>query len=293
MAFGGNPEYNLDRISAEVEKEKTIKRAYNKATEISNRDVINLDEFDDIYKDVEKDQEHVNKLKDQWSEKQKDMEEWMLESQKLGKVFEVLFYEQAELSNWLGENAYTYLTSDYDDIINKVDIVAEFIREDDAASFLGLAVDVTIGHNTEVENKLKKIKKEIKNGELTKIKYFESENVGIRGELSNIPRVVIGVEKDTLLEMSKLWVDNKNETLGEHSIRFQVLEEILFQLEAFQEYAKQEGQDKLADTYEKSFNFLEAIYNKQKDQFKDSDKRDSALTSITESTKEVFGLSDS
>ena len=96
---------------------------------------------------------------------------------------------------------------------------------------MALAIDETFSHD--VDEKFKRIKEEIKRGELTQIKYFISERLNIRGELSKIPRVVIGIDAKQQKEIGELWLEKNNKDLAKHSTQFIILEEILLAIRSF------------------------------------------------------------
>ena len=126
---------------------------------------------------------------------------------------------------------------------------------------------MTFGTNTEKE-KISKIKKNIDNGTLGKIDYFKSSHSQFRGELSRIPQVIIGVEKDTVITLANLWMDKHEHpslvaTLDEHPIKRLILLEILLQLYTFRTYAAETNKPDLVPIFEKDIQLLEEILRGQ------------------------------
>ncbi len=163
-----------------------------------------------------------------------------------------------ELNNWFGQNAETIKTSDFDDYINGVDMVVEFNERLKSFYRLGLAVDVTYSPG-KVREKFERIKKEIEAGSLATIKYFPSEKEDFRGEKRNVPRVVVGIEWDTIAELAGLWERKEYKKLADHPAQRSILEEARLQLKKFSEYAKKIGEDDLATIFERDLAIIESI----------------------------------
>lgn len=129
-----------------------------------------------------------------------------------------------------------YKTSEFDDIANGIDVVLE-IQDGDNFGQLGLGVDITFSQN--VEKKFKRIKDEIDNydgnkNRLARVKYFDSQNTGTRGELNNLVRAVVAVDLPMLKDMTGA---KDAESLHTHISRHITLLEIQHQLDKFLEYA--------------------------------------------------------
>jgi hypothetical protein len=243
-----------------------------------------MDDFREIYgnRQVDYDLEEVAIAKANFEKSNKPKE---AESKKLATILEVILGEQAELSNWLGENAETVFTSDYDDL-KGTDMIVEFSEEEKNPTHLGLAIDAT--YSSDLENKFINIKKSIKNEELSTIKYFSSEyftspNMDFKGRLSQVPKVVVGVDNQTIEELIELWYTNKKnkyQELANHPVQFQILEEIEMQLETFEKYAMKIGKDDIAKKYRITKNFISEILKQRKSAVKDTSKRDKMLDNI-------------
>ncbi|OGI94748.1 hypothetical protein A3A03_03590 [Candidatus Nomurabacteria bacterium RIFCSPLOWO2_01_FULL_40_18] len=199
---------------------------------------------------------------------------------KLATVFEAILHEHGEQSNWFGETAVTIKTSRFDDIANGVDEIVEFEEQESSPSYLALAVDAT--YSTFPDHKLQKIKAEINEGELAQIKYAVVENIGFRGELKKVPKVVVGVSARTVNELVELWLSKDNKALANHPVQMQILEEVLMQAQAFAKYAESKGHHEIARKYEKTQAIIEGVIEQKKNQigFSDSGKRDDVFTSL-------------
>lgn len=233
---------------------------FERANEEIEQYAIKLEDFSDLYgeENISKDKKEVERLEAIFSQDSKEAQQ----TNKLATVFEAILCEHSELSEWLGPNVFTIKTSRYDDIKNGVDGVAEFHEDNSSASHLALAVDITFSSDT--SKKFERIKNEINSGKLAKIKYFKSEQMKIRGELANVPRVVIGVEARTVKELADLWTSKDNRALGKHPVQFQILKEIIAELETFKNYANKIGKEKLVKIFNRDLNLVKKIYENKK-----------------------------
>jgi len=244
----------FEPVNRHSENELMLEDAYRKALKLD--DPVNMSDFSDLYRDVDTDVARVEEIERRFKAAETRESEVDAAFRKMAKVFEVIVSEQMEMSNWLGETAMTKQSSKYDDYINGVDTIVEF-DETDGATHLALAVDVTSGH--ELTRKFDRIKKEIEDGILTKIKYFVSESQGIRGEKANIPRVVIGADRKVIMDLVEKWLEKDQSALAEHVVQAIVIEEIIAQLETFIQYAKSIGQEKVAEVYQRTLGILNRI----------------------------------
>lgn len=112
---------------------------------------------------------------------------------------------------------------------------------------MALGIDVTFGATT-IQKKFQRIKKEIEAGQLASIKYFQSGS-GKKEKLAQVPRIVVGMEKENLEKLAALWIQGKNKELGMHPVQRLILVEALRQLETFANYATERGRAELAKPY--------------------------------------------
>jgi hypothetical protein len=243
-------------FEGQIDYDFLLKDAYKKALETEEEyGQINMEDFD-FYKDVPADLAYVAEMDRRFEESEARDTEFESVLRKMAKIFEVIINEQIELSDWLGGSAMTQKASEYDDYKNGVDTVVEF-DEEEGFSHLALAIDVTSSH--ELARKFDRIKKEIDQGVLTKIKYFVSEGLSFKGEKGNIPRVVIGADRKTITDLMGKWIDEDKEALAKHVVQAILIEEIIAQLEVFASYAQSVGQEKAADVYKRTLGILMRI----------------------------------
>ena len=265
-----------------------IDKMSEKARSVLMENIICPEDFVDLYgaENVKKDLKYVKEKEDEYKKESSPEKQ---EIEKLAVTLEAIIYEQAEINDWLGSDVETIKTSRYDDIKNKVDNIMEFYKEEDySASHLALAIDETF--SSDINKKFKKIKEEIDSGKLTEIKYFVSERLNIRGELSKIPRVIIGVNEKIIKEVGELWLEKNNKTLSQHPIQFLIIEEMLIQLEAFKNYAEKVNQPEIALIYEKTKKILQKIYDEKEDLKKSQSalENDSVYNAIINNLKNFY-----
>lgn len=238
-----------------------IIEAEKKAKELISRDAIDPRNFINPYDAMTV--EHDIELSERLQAKYETGEP----HKKYANVMEGILYEHIEMSNWFGESASTIKTSLYDDYVNHVDLIVEFEEESKALSHLGLAVDVTFG-TTAMQKKFDTIRKEILSGKLTEVKYFESERSPHKGLYQKLPRVVIGVDRDRVIELAGMWVNPKRkEEFAAHPIQKVILQEIASQLDQFRIFAGTGGEQarEIVPIFERELSTVRKILAGKKD----------------------------
>jgi arsenate reductase-like glutaredoxin family protein len=273
--------------------QENLNKAYQKALKILS-EPIKPEDFGDIYKDVERDISFVNKKEKQYAEQAKAENLELQNRRKIATIFEAIIFEQIEQSNWFGETAVTIQTSRYDDIVHGVDTLVEF-DENANASHLALALDVTTA--SRFSEKFTHIKGSIERGELAKIKYFKSGALTFRGEKSQIPHVVIGVDRETIFNLIGAWISGNKHALATHPAQIKILEEVRIQLEAFKLYAQKIGKDDIVRVYEKTLMIINKIVSEKGATDSDVQQaigKDNFFTAIKKNAEEIAeGLSPS
>ena len=251
-----NPEKNI------IDKKIEIDQLYQIAQKELVHDEIPLDDFYNTpgynNEEIDRDKKFVKEKEKQFRNQDSQLAEEK-EFEKIARIFEYVFYQQAELSNWLGDQTRTIKTSRYDDIKNGVDVIAEFQNNSD--EYLGIAIDVTTSND--FQGKFRRIKDKIKDGHFTEIKYFQSEESEKR-RIANIPKIIIGANRKTVLELAELQAEKKNKKLADHFIQFQILEEIIIQSKMFEKYAEKENQPQISNAYRKIKIIAENILKEKK-----------------------------
>lgn len=228
------------------ERQEIIEAALKRSLEQLARDEIDPNNFRDLYGDtnVDTDLAEVQRLEQAIAREAISGDH---ESKKLAQVLEAMIHYHGEQSNWFGDDAETFKTSQFDDLKNGTDGVVEFVEEN-RASHLAFGIDATYGHYS--DKKVGRILKRIKEGSIGRIKYFESDTTNFRGELTKVPLFVVAVNQQTVIEVAELWLDKENSKLAEHPIQMQILGELLEQAESFAEFARSVEQTDIARKYE-------------------------------------------
>ncbi len=261
------------------ESNELMDKAYEEAKRVIARDQISLDDFEGKADGVRlaKDRAYVADRRKKFEAQDNDPSDpTYAENRKWATVFEAFLHMHIEQSNYFGENASTVKTSEYDDY-QGIDEVVEF-SQDQLKSHLGMAVDVTFNKNPKY--KIDRIRRKIDAGELDTVRYFISPDGDFQGELRNIPHVVVGADRKTIAELSELWLQNSSKALAEHSIQFQLLEQILEQCHIYEQYARKKGQEAIAEKYLGAGELISAVMLEKRESMNDHGQRDSVHHSL-------------
>lgn len=182
-------------VERKVDRESLIKYAYQKAKSVIENYSVREGEFKDIYDSgmVDRDLENVKKMEKNLLEGGADA----IENTKLSEIFNAILLQQFEINEWMGSDVTTIGTSKHDKFTTGIGNITEFKRKS-GISYLAMAVRVTFSVGN-LNKKLVQIKENIRKGQLSKIKYFESELH--RGELKKVPNVIVGCDKKCFLKL--------------------------------------------------------------------------------------------
>ncbi|MCF7795650.1 hypothetical protein K9M42_00995 [Patescibacteria group bacterium] len=234
-------------------------------------DRISEDSFYDIYKDseIKADKEYASRMEEEFN---KDQSQESKDAKKIADAIEIVINNHIDLSNWLDYGTCTYKTSRYDDIKNGIDTILEFINEDNKndSTFLGVAFDIT--YKNDVRDKFLRIKREIEEKKINKVKYFQSEESNYKGQIENIPRLIIGLDIKTGEELIELFLElGGKKKLGNHFFQFELIDELLYQLDTFMKYAEKVNNQNAYILYKEIKEKIEEI-QKEKDKLNTPDK---------------------
>ncbi len=304
---------NRDYLSEAEEKAfGLLKTKYEKAA-------IDMDKFQKVAGYGEA---RVKRDKERAERKKKKIQELGTGPTKKAQLLEALLTEQIELSNWFGENTYTIVPAEFDDLFHGVDLALE-IEDEDGVKHLALGVDVT-SSPVSIRKKLKIIKDHIADGTLTAMEYFHSEdhNPDFYGTMSNIPQVVIGTDGKTIQELGELWMSaygltkirraskqpslspeseehQKRSTkdalqnLANHRVQMLMLEEIKMQLTVFSNFAKEKGQDQVAEKLSTTLDLTNSILSSKETPSRDDvfkNQEDFIFQSLTDAINDFDNL---
>ncbi|MEK7186879.1 MAG: hypothetical protein AAB690_00590 [Patescibacteria group bacterium] len=239
-----------------------LERAHERAEDVLAERIQESD-FVGVYreKEIEADKEEVARRKLRAEKGQTKEKE---ELKKTADVFEAIVLEQGELSKWFGEYGYTIGASEYDDWINGIDLLVEFRQPNlPEAPLLALGIDVTF--SIDVTDKFDRVRKQIEDGSLAKIKYFSSEHSTEKGPRDNLPEVIVGVSAKTVNELQELWLGRDQMAIEQHRIQIMILMEIKEQLLTFIEYSCSLNDKRLAGIFENRLEIVEKLLGKKND----------------------------
>jgi|GEM_PF-5108371 len=227
---------------------KNLDRAFDEAQKYLDESAINPASFEDVFspKMIAEHTRYVEKMQDKFSKEH--------ESEKRGPIFEAAVLESIKRGDMFGRNSIVFKTAPYDDIAHKVDFVLER-----SGAPTGIAVDASTSERATIR-KIEDLASEIKEGKLTEIQYFQTPN--FKGRALNVPRVVLGVERDTALELDELWYGIRQgtkpaSTLKQSPVRGIFIHEMLMQLKVFSAYALRNGNKIAAEAYQRSLSIVQ------------------------------------
>lgn len=267
------------------ERQEILDKAYRKAELLSSQHEIKPESFIDLYtKDaVEADIEYVKKMDQAFEINNTEVDKQHLV---VAKILEAIIFEQGEQSDWFGPNATTIKTSPYDDYKNKLDSIIEFSEGENRASHVAFGIDVT--YASSAHNKFQYIKDRIDKGELARIKYFVSDRISFRGELSQIPLTVISTHYDTINQMAADWITADKKALAEHWIQFQILEELMEQCRLFSAYAQKVNQSRISQSYSNLQKIIDKVLTDKKLTLRDPEIRDNNFYSSLQTLESIL-----
>lgn len=250
----------------DVEK-VNMDKAYELAKKVLEADRIDPRKFEDY------DQQMVNRdmqyVRDRKAQFEKESTSESRKDKKLATILEAIINEQVELGDWLGPDAQTITSSEYDDIAHGVDGIIRLQHEGKSGAYFCLAIDVTF--STDIRDKFNKIMENIERGELTEIKYFALPNPEDVHEYEykggfKMPRVVIGIEKQVVEKLADLWTAKNKKELGSHPVQHVIAKEILDELAVSEQYARSHGnRNNIATVYRQMSGVIERSLKEKED----------------------------
>jgi hypothetical protein len=178
------------------------------------------------------------------------------EAKKLADVLEAALSDTAK-EIFGKDNVDVIIPSTYDDYVNGVDLVLLFREppkkgEKKGKPILPIAVDITYAVGEPVDRKINRSLQGIASSTqgLSSVEYFTYENQGGKEEyasLKEVPRVVMGIDRDHAIELSKLWVKREKLKLANHPVARGNAIMIGEQLRAQLQIAKENGRSKAAE----------------------------------------------
>jgi len=239
---------NHDRIAAIMEK-----------IAIKPEELVRPDDPYDIYtiEGIANDRNKVEELDAIFASRNQDQLPNGLTLNEVRKLAERLEYEVIRginIGKWY-PGVRADKTSKIDDYLRGIDAIFRF-SEIGREGYIGLGVDVSFSQN--LLSKFKRIKDEIdhfdgEDNRLGVVKYYRNKQ-GFRGELSNLPRIVVAFDLGVIEDMTRA----KGDSLREHMSRHLLLIEAETQLAVFTEYARRNN-PACMPYLEKSYRLIRAL----------------------------------
>lgn len=253
------------------EQQEIMGKAADRAETQLSEQAINPEEFADLYgaETVASDLAYVARREEEFAR------ENARERHDTGpaKVAEAVLGDGIGLYDWMGPSAYFIVPSKYDDLANGIDGLVEFEEEKGRASHLGLALDAT--YRQDSESKLYTIRDRILAGDAMRMKYFQSEALDMRGELTSLPRTVAAFDYQTIARIGELWLNKDKDGLAKDPVQFQLIEQLMAQCELFEKVSGSERPN-LRGKYEHGRELLKGIYRERQQEIEDSGVRDTS-----------------
>lgn len=237
-----NPEQLLMERRTMIEKKLTDNEEiiYEKLVRQKIKDRPQIEDYADIYgaEAIASDRQEVDSCK----------KNHLKDSTQRSELLEACLRERIVLSNLLGEGCETIQTNDFDDM-NGTDFVVEWL--DDKGEPIRLAIDTTVSERQDIINeKFRNIKDKLRNDKGVTIKYFQSELENYKGQITDVPRVIIQMKKEAvtvLCELINKAISIKynekikaeaNEELENGDLKISLIKEIISQLQEQKSYLK-------------------------------------------------------
>ncbi len=164
-----------------------------------------LKEISNIKQSIKQNNELSVAIKEKYKELNDDNRKEVLDYyERLGHIFEGFLYTHISESK-IFKDVILHKTSEFDDIKNGVDFVAEYQNPDDPKSYIALAMDASFSMSPSLINKkIDRSISDINKGTLSRVKYFQFEE-GAPESKTGMPRVVVGAEEDKVRNLLTRW----------------------------------------------------------------------------------------
>jgi len=109
------------------------------------------------------------------------------------------------------------------------------------------------------DKKFRKIRRQLVEGKMGSVKYFRSLDGEIEGRLNYVPRVVLSIDRNKVIEIAKLWVEGRQQELAKHSVQVTLMQEVYIQLDAQQKFVEVLGQHQMSRALYKQMKVIQRI----------------------------------
>ena len=197
----------------------------------------------------------------------------------------VVGFSQAK---WLGENVVMNMTSEYGDIVQKVDGILNIKRREEKDEFLGVGIDVTFNglKGKLFQNKFVGLVDDIAKKNRTRVRY-EVDSEGRPLEQFIVPRILIHFDSSHMKNLMDMLRSRNSETLQkdfeEAPEKKIVLKQIIHQCRKLGAFAK-EAQNNVFRSY---YEFLDALEELSWDNKELADILQSTKTEVNDFTQRI------
>lgn len=275
----------LRNNTQEIFEPHFLKALTDKAIQANSESSLDMQPFIDVY-GLEKVKEDYAEIADKMSSY---LEHKLSPSSKMGFIFEAAFLQIGDKNGWFGPRSEIIRASKYDDIKNGVDMISTVERDDDSFHHMAIASDLTYSQQGSVE-KFNRIVQNIRRGNLAQIRYFHSDLIGFTGQLSNIPRTVIGFDVNNLNLFLKQWV--REPELAQLQYGLTALSQIREQSSAFytMSAALHGKNSQTGNAYRRTVNTVDEILNQPlyKEIVAPSDQISTVISKLSERVREEY-----
>ncbi len=205
-----------------------------------------------------KDKDFVGLMKKKFDSQQNFAEQ--TRNADIARCFEVFLLDQMTRYALPDKSIGGFKTSDYDDIAQGVDLVAEIIPDDgssekmppdDAQSTpkerLDFALDVTYSESY-LHKKFATIEKTLSVGEAARLKYLPTETMPAGREYA-LPSFIIGLSPQNMVPLLEAWSSGNQDALDKSTFMLTVFKQIEMQALAYATFCSKRGHRKMADRY--------------------------------------------
>jgi hypothetical protein len=169
------------------------------------------------------------------------------------------------VKTWFGPTSNIYPTTRHDDFFNGVDLVAERMNGD-VANHHGFALDITYANYNTVLKKVTRIADNLKKGKMGRVDFFKSNDGKFKGQLSEIPLVVIGADGNTMRGLVNMFAEGEDEKIEDHQVQFQIIDQVILQCDFFikisEDIEDKEVSNRVKDSYQtlkKDFELIKGL----------------------------------
>lgn len=230
----------IDRISSDSMEQDHIINSLHKKFEDQKKHYQPkaedfLDEKGCNKEEIQREIIQAKHLKEKWEKQNGEFEQ---KNKKISDVFEGVIVDQF-CGEWMANQAEAFFTAEPDDFLRKVDCVIEFKPEEGETDreYLGLGIDVTFSADySTIDNKLTEVWRDVERNKKIPVKYVDTEHY--KGSLE-VCRIVIAADKETVLELARLYKQKDKTTIDSHPFLANILLQMKTQLESYYNYAKQ------------------------------------------------------